>query len=122
MRMTKELTKIVKLYVLEILDRHPDGLTLVELEAKLVLSRDWPQDPPLPAPSLSQFERVLRELQRERQIRERVIPGKFVSWVAVRPGLKAMQAKIKRVLKKNSKLPRLGPARASAEGVNFQPS
>ena len=73
MRLTRELTKVVKAEVVSILKGYPAGLKAVQL-----YSMQWRSFPG--APSLQEFMDLLRELQTDGTPRERHVPGKFRIW------------------------------------------
>jgi hypothetical protein len=74
MRLTRELTEVVKAEVVSILKGHPAGLKAVQL-----YSMQWRSFPGR-APSLQEYMDLLRELQTDGTLRERHVPGKFRIW------------------------------------------
>ena len=74
MRLTRELTEVVKEEVVSILKGYPAGLKAVQL-----YSLQWRSFPGL-APSLQEYMDLLRELQTDGTLRERHVPGKFRIW------------------------------------------
>jgi hypothetical protein len=74
MRLTRELTEVVKAEVVSILKGYPAGLKAVQL-----YSMQWRSFPGL-APSLQEYMDLLRELQTDGTLRERHMPGKFRIW------------------------------------------
>ena len=79
-RLTKELAKVSKLQLLDILKDHPDGLDLIKL-----MSKQW-LHAPLPAPTLRRFRILLQELKDEGKVEERLVHGKGLIWRLAGPG------------------------------------